>query len=136
MHPANAVYYEKSRKDRRSPLKKVLDTVDAADLQNVIACPYGCTGADQDRFGYCSHLIGFVENHLLPEGEIMPKQVKLCEGVVVDLVAKEPDEHNRRPVVGKGELKVGDHLMRIVSSMRVYRRSAEAKPQKTGSEAA
>lgn len=121
MHPADAVYHDGSRKDRRSPLKRVLDKMDQSDLQNVIACPYGCKAGDQDRMGYCRHLIGFVNSETLKDGEVKNPP----EGAVVELVAKEPDEHNRRPIVGRGKLQKGDHLLRITSSLRVYRQVDE-----------
>lgn len=117
MHPADAVYHDKSRRDRRSALKKVLDRTD--DLQNVIACPYGCKGVDQDRFGYCRHLVGFVDDHKLSEGEV--KKVNQEDGITIETVAAEPDEHGRRVVNGRGKLRIGDYLVRITTSLRVYR---------------
>lgn len=118
MHPADAVYHDGSRKDSRSSLKRVLDKMDQSDLQNVIACPYGCKAGDQDRMGYCRHLVGFVNSDTLKDGEVKNPP----EGAVVELVAKKPDEHGRRPIKGRGELRKGDYVLRITSSLRVYRK--------------
>lgn len=123
VHPSDAVYASgisvdgKPRRDRRSALKKVLDRTD--DPQNIVACPYGCRGVDQDRRGYCQHLIGFCNHLTLPDGEV--KRLP-AEPVVVELVASAVDEHGRRPMTGeKDVLKKGDYLVRVTHSLRVYR---------------
>jgi hypothetical protein len=134
IHPADAVYVvDQSRKDRRSALKKALDRAELADLQHIIACPFGCQAADQNRFGYCCHLIGFIDGHTFKEGPVKDKRV--TEGVKVQTVAKQDDEHGRRVIRPKEEwvpLEVGDHLVRITTSLRVYRNApAKSEPKKT-----
>lgn len=142
LHPADAAYqttdaFGNAKRDRRSALKKILDRVDQGELQNVVICPYGCGPREQDRFGYCPHLIGFVDGHKFKEGAVT--KIPLDEDgnpPVVDLVAKKIDEHRRRPVVGHGPLKVGDHLVRITTSLRVYRKTPEpVEPDEAADEA-
>lgn len=123
--PADAVYHVSGRKDTRSALKKLIDRTEIVDMQSVVACPYGCLAADQDRLGYCKHLIGFVDDHKLPEGEVKKLPP---EGVEIELVSSEHDEHGRRVYSGKGKLKKGDYLLRITTTCRVYRAEPESEP--------
>lgn len=142
MHPADAVYtVDKTRKDKRSALRKVLERTEPSELKYVSGvCPFGCGAAEQDRLGWCCHLIGFVDDHKLPEGEI--KNKRLTEGMVVELLAKDPDEHGRRGIIGGKEgrdvLKVGDYLVRNQTTLRVYRETDEPaeKPKEKELEAA
>src|SRR5688572_9004033 len=124
MHPADAVYEidhggQKVR-DRRSPLKRVLDRTEINNLQSIVACPYGCEPKDQDRLGYCRHLIGFCENLKLKDGEVksLPKKP-----IVVELLKEKPDKDGRRSLASERDvLKIGDFVLRIVSTLRVYRK--------------
>lgn len=134
MHPADAVYTGvtfdgRKRKDTRSPLKKVLDRTDPAEYRNVVGiCPWGCGSAQQDRLGYCKHLLGFCEHQTLADGEV--KKLPYGEPVVVEVLSEEPDDSDRRVVEGRDTLKVGDFVFRIASTLRVYRNgdlSADAK---------
>lgn len=127
LHPSDAVYTQsydgKRRKDKRSPLKKALDRMDPTEHYLIEACPYGCKAADQDAHGLCKHVIGFCLHASLPDGPV----TKLPpDPVSVETVAKEPDKtFNRRPVKGRDVLRVGDHLVRIVNTLRVYRKEPD-----------
>ena len=142
MHPSDAVYHGvnvagQKRKDRRSPLKKAIDKTEQSALQSIEACPYGCKMADQNDLGYCDHLYGFVEHETLKDGEV--KKLPQGDPIVVEVLEPKNDEFGRRRVLGhkqkggRDTLKIGDHLMRIASSLRVYRKTAEpakAEPPK------
>lgn len=127
MHPADAVYQIDHGghriHDRRSPLKKILDRTELNNLQSVTACPYGCKPRDQDRLGYCRHLIGFCEHPKLKDGVVkaLPKKP-----IIVELLNVKPDRDGRRSMSDQREpLQIGDFVLRIVSTLRVYRKPAD-----------
>ena len=107
-------------RDTRSRLAKMIES--DTDPREVLACPYGCGADDQDALGYCRHLIGFT-NAQLPEGEVTAA-TKLGDDAVIEMLG-EPDEILQRRSVQrnvKGRIQVGDHLVRITCSSRVYRK--------------
>lgn len=125
----SATFLKHQKRDPRSDFKRKRDEAD--DPREVNACPFGCEHADLDELGYCKHLIGFT-NAPLPEGKIeKDPQPHMIEDILSD---KPKGALQRRQVeAGRSQpLKVGDVLVRITSSSRVYRKTppVEAKANK------
>lgn len=108
------------RGDTRSRLAKLIES--DSDPREVCVCPYGCGPDEQDALGYCKHLIGFT-NAQVPEGEVTAA-TKIPAEPVIEILG-EPDAILQRRSVQRGKnerLQIGDYLVRITCSSRVYRR--------------
>lgn len=108
-----------SRRDTRSQYAKAVSSNPKGTAINV--CPFGCSDGELDVHGYCKHLIGFV-NTRLPEG-----RVEKTNGEPVEVLVPAPAGDVREKVVGKDRdtLRVGDYLVRITQSCRVYRQATQ-----------
>lgn len=108
-----------SRRDTRSAYAKAVATNPKGTAINV--CPFGCTDADLDVHGYCKHLIGFC-NTRLPEG-----RVEKTNGEQIEVLVPAPKGDIREKVVGpeRDALRVGDILVRITQTCRVYRQATQ-----------
>lgn len=89
------------KKANLSPLMRAKAKCMTGVTPNV--CPFGCTDAHLDDFGYCHHLVGFSTDK------------KTMEPVLKKNGKRVNDGKNRQPV-----LKT-DRLARITTSYRVYR---------------
>jgi hypothetical protein len=116
----DGAYKIHNKPDLRSDYLKALDKCDhvAKEIEGV--CPYGCTSKETDDLGYCDHLIGFT-NANLPEGKVTKQPPA---DAVIELLSdtKTRDGIQRRIVTqGRAPIQIGDHLVKITCTRRVYR---------------
>ncbi len=114
------------RRDPRSRLKRLIDQSNGGVgiPGQVEACPFGCGQPEMNELGYCKHLVGFCNHTNLPDGTVRDPQ-----GAVIELLEENDARGGHGRIVGprREPLKVGDYVLRITQSYRVYR-DVDAKP--------